>query len=128
MTDDQGMYAGVAGVAGGVHESLGGSWNNSSDLSESSSRAKLGEVQPTAWSSASHQGYFIDGAEAFAAVAVDRWLDIASACPGHRVFVGRSCLKPDGIGSYWWQAEDVIGADGRPMEHPTATHWRGRST
>lgn len=72
---------------------------------------------------ASQGSRFIDGAEAFAAVAVDRWLDMGSAPVGQRVTVGGSRLSTNGAG-YWWQAEDVIGADGRPVKHPTATHWR----
>ncbi|HEV2508643.1 hypothetical protein [Bosea sp. (in: a-proteobacteria)] len=80
--------------------------------------------RPTTRLAAKHQGYFIDGAEAFAAAAVDRWLDIATAPAGQRVIVGASHLNGDAVGSYWWQADDVIGADGRPVNHPTATQWR----
>lgn len=122
MTDDRGRNA---DIVGGTHEGLGNSWDSTSDAGDGSSRAEMGgRAQSATWSAASHQGYFIDGAEAFAAVAVHRWLDIASARAGQRVVVGGSHLTGDGVGSYWWQAEDVIGADGRPVGHPTATHWR----
>ena len=122
MTDDRGRYA---DVVGGAHEGLDNSWDSTSDPGDGSSRAELGGAPQSATSSAaSHQGYFIDGGEAFAAVAVYRWLDIASSRAGQRVVVGGSRLAGDGVGSYWWQAEDVIGADGRPVGHPTATHWR----
>ena len=68
--------------------------------------------------------YFIDGAEAFAAAASGPWREIRTAPVLQRVTVGASRLTVNGVGSYWWQEEDVIGADGLPTRHPSATHWR----
>lgn len=68
--------------------------------------------------------YFIDGAEAFAAVASGTWQEIRTAPARQRVTVGASRLTANGVGSYWWQEDDVIGADGLPIKHPSATHWR----
>lgn len=74
---------------------------------------------------ANHQyRYFIDGAEAFVAAAHSPWREIRTAPVLQRVIVGASRLTENGVGSYWWQAEDVVGADGLPTRHPAATHWR----
>jgi hypothetical protein len=125
MDEDRGRYA---DIAGGFHEGLDSSWRSSSDPGEGLSGAEAGGApQPATRRAVGHHRYFIDGAEAFAAVAADPWLDIASARVGRRVVVGGSRLKEDGVGSYWWQDDDAIGPDGRPVKHPTATHWRRRN-
>lgn len=122
MDDDQGRYA---DTISGQHEALDSSSHGASEFDGGASRGDVGgTARPATRSPVARAGYFIDGAEAFAAVAVDRWLDLASARAGQRVVVGGSRLTGDGVGSYWWQAEDVIGTDGRPVKHPTATHWR----
>lgn len=122
MTNDDGR---PADVVSGIHEALDNSWYDVSETGGSAQRGdEDGAPRPTTKSAIAQAGYFIDGAEAFAAVAVDRWLDIASARAGQRVVVGGSRITGDGVCSYWWQAEDVIGTDGRPVKHSTATHWR----
>ncbi|MGX1785747.1 hypothetical protein ACWIGM_03360 [Bosea sp. NPDC055332] len=68
--------------------------------------------------------YFIDGAEAFAAAAHGPWREIRTAPVLQRVIVGASRLTENGVGSYWWQENDVISADRLPTRHPAAMHWR----
>lgn len=122
MDDNQGRYA---DAISGQHEPLDSSSHGASELDRRASRGDAGGMaRPATRSPGARTGYFIDGAEAFAAVAVDHWLDIASARAGQQVVVGGRPLPGEGVGSYWWQSEDVIGADGRPLKHPTATHWR----
>lgn len=122
MDDDQG---GSADAVSGQHEALDNSSHGASELDGSASRGGVdGTARTVTRSPAARTGYFIDGAEAFATVAVHRWLGLEYARAGQQVVVGGSRLTENGAGSYWWQAEDVIGADGRPVKHPTATHWR----